>query len=166
MQLPCSSGAIVMSATVIEVQKASGPLTAEDVLLIDAYWRAANYLTVGQLYLRDNPLLRSTLQPEHVKPLILGHWGTTPGLNFIYVHLNRLIREHNLNMIYIAGTGHGGQAVLANVYLEGAYTEYFPGFTRDEAGLKKLFKQFAFPDGVPSHVGPDTPGAIQAGGEL
>lgn len=155
-----------MSINAVHNNVSPTPLPAEELRRLDAYWRAANFLTVGQLYLRDNPLLREPLQVEHIKPLILGHWGTTPGLNFIYVHLNRLIRRHDLNMIYIAGTGHGGQAVLANVYLEGTYTEHFPNFTRDEAGLRNFFKQFAFPNGVPSHVGPDTPGAIQAGGEL
>jgi xylulose-5-phosphate/fructose-6-phosphate phosphoketolase len=152
-----------MSISSIELAKASNPLSAEEIRLLDAYWRAANYLTVGQLYLRENPLLRTPLRREHVKPLVLGHWGTTPGLNFIYVHLNRLIREHDLNMICMAGTGHGGQAILANAYLEGTYTEVFPNFTRDEAGLRRFFKQFAFPNGVPSHVGPDTPGGNSGG---
>ena len=125
---------------------------------MDAYWRAANYLSVGQIYLLDNPLLRVPLEAKHVKPRLLGHWGTSPGLNLIYVHLNRLIREHDLNAIYITGPGHGGPALVANVYLEGTYTEVYPHVTRDEAGLKKLFRQFSFPGGIPSHVAPETPG--------
>jgi xylulose-5-phosphate/fructose-6-phosphate phosphoketolase len=138
-----------------------------DVLdLMDAYWRAANYLSVGQIYLLDNPLLREPLLPEHIKPRLLGHWGTTPGQNFIYVHLNRAIREHDLNMIYIAGPGHGGPALVANTYLEGTYSEIYPAVSRDEAGLKRLFRQFSFPGGIPSHVAPETPGSIHEGGEL
>jgi xylulose-5-phosphate/fructose-6-phosphate phosphoketolase len=133
---------------------------------MDAYWRAANYLSVGQIYLMDNPLLRQPLRAEHVKPRLLGHWGTTPGQNFIYVHLNRIIREHDLDMIYISGPGHGGPAVLANVYLEGTYGEVYPEITSDESGLRKLFQQFSFPGGVPSHVAPETPGSIHEGGEL
>jgi xylulose-5-phosphate/fructose-6-phosphate phosphoketolase len=133
---------------------------------MDAYWRAANYLSVGQIYLLDNPLLREPLRREHIKPRLLGHWGTTPGQNFIYVHLNRVIRERDLDMIYIAGPGHGGPALVANVYLEGTYTEIYPDITRDDAGLKKLCKQFSFPGGIPSHVAPETPGSIHEGGEL
>jgi xylulose-5-phosphate/fructose-6-phosphate phosphoketolase len=133
---------------------------------MDAYWRAANYLSVGQIYLLDNPLLREPLRPEHVKPRLLGHWGTTPGQNFIYVHLNRVIREHDLEMIYISGPGHGGPALVANVYLEGTYTEIYPHITEDAAGLQRLFKQFSFPGGIPSHVAPETPGSIHEGGEL
>jgi xylulose-5-phosphate/fructose-6-phosphate phosphoketolase len=133
---------------------------------MDAYWRAANYLSVGQIYLYDNPLLREPLRPEHVKPRLLGHWGTAPGQNFIYVHLNRAIREYDLDMIYISGPGHGGPAVVANVYMEGTYSEYYPAVTRDEAGLRTLFKQFSFPGGIPSHVAPETPGSIHEGGEL
>src|ERR1700758_5257043 len=133
---------------------------------IDAYWRAANYLSVGQIYLYDNPLLKKPLAPEHVKPRLLGHWGTTPGQNFIYVHLNRAINAHDLNMIYIAGPGHGGPALVANAYLEGAYTEIYSAVTQDEAGLKILFRQFSFPGGIPSHVAPETPGSIHEGGEL
>jgi xylulose-5-phosphate/fructose-6-phosphate phosphoketolase len=133
---------------------------------MDAYWRAANYLSVGQIYLMDNPLLQEPLRAQHVKPRLLGHWGTTPGQNFIYVHLNRMIREHDLDMIYIAGPGHGGPAVIANVYLEGTYSEVYPEITTDEAGLRKLFRQFSFPGGVPSHVAPETPGSIHEGGEL
>ncbi|HZV01956.1 MAG TPA: phosphoketolase family protein [Planctomycetota bacterium] len=141
-------------------------LTQEELALIDAYWRAANYLSVGQIYLLDNPLLRKPLALEHVKPRLLGHWGTTPGQNFVYAHLNRVIREHDLDMIYISGPGHGGPALVANVYLEGTYTEVYPEITQDEPGLKKLFKQFSFPGGIPSHVAPETPGSIHEGGEL
>ena len=133
---------------------------------MDAYWRAANYLAVGQIYLLDNPLLREPLHATHIKPRLLGHWGTTPGQNFIYVHLNRVISEHDLNMIYISGPGHGGPALVANTYLEGTYSEIYPAVTRDEAGLKILFRQFSFPGGIPSHVAPETPGSIHEGGEL
>ena len=133
---------------------------------MDAYWRAANYLSVGQIYLLDNPLLREPLALEHVKPRLLGHWGTTPGQNFIYVHLNRVIREQGLSAIYISGPGHGGPALVANTYLEGTYSEVYPNITQDEAGLKRLFKQFSFPGGIPSHVAPETPGSIHEGGEL
>ena len=134
--------------------------------LIDAYWRAANYLSVGQLYLLANPLLREPLRLEHVKPLIVGHWGTTPGQNFIYAHLNRVIRAHDLNMIYIAGPGHGGPALVGNTYLEGSYSEIYPAISQDEAGLCRLFRQFSFPGGISSHVAPSTPGSIHEGGEL
>ena len=133
---------------------------------MDAYWRASNYLSVGQIYLFDNPLLKAALKPEHVKPRLLGHWGTTPGLNFIYVHLNRLIKEHNLEMIYITGPGHGGPAIVAQAYLEGTYSEFYPEISQDLQGMKKLFKQFSFPGGIPSHVAPETPGSIHEGGEL
>ncbi|HUI59468.1 MAG TPA: phosphoketolase family protein [Steroidobacteraceae bacterium] len=133
---------------------------------MDAYWRAANYLSVGQIYLYDNALLRKPLAPEHIKPRLLGHWGTTPGQNFIYVHLNRIIRAHDLDMIYIAGPGHGGPALVANTYLEGTYSELYPHITRDEEGMRRLFKQFSFPGGIPSHVAPETPGSIHEGGEL
>jgi xylulose-5-phosphate/fructose-6-phosphate phosphoketolase len=133
---------------------------------MDAYWRAANYLSVGQIYLYDNPLLREPLRIEHVKPRLLGHWGTTPGLNFIYVHCNRLIRRDDLNMIYIAGPGHGGPGLVANTYLEGTYSEYYPNISRDEEGMRRLFKQFSFPGGIPSHAAPETPGSINEGGEL
>src|SRR5258708_21980134 len=124
---------------------------------MDAYWRAANYVSVGQIYLRDNPLLREPLKLEHVKHMLLGHWGTTPGQNFIYVHLNRVINEYDLNMVYISGPGHGGPALVSNTYLEGTYSEIYPDISQDEAGLKKLFKQFSFPGGIPSHVSPQTP---------
>lgn len=140
--------------------------TPEQLNAIDAYWRAANYLSVGQMYLRDNPLLREPLKPEHIKAMLLGHWGTTPGQNFIYAHLNRLIRAHDLNMIYLSGPGHGGPALVANTYLEGTYSEVYSTITQDEAGLKKLFTQFSFPGGIPSHVSPECPGSIHEGGEL
>jgi len=146
--------------------ESGGPLAMEELEALDAYWRAANYLSVGQIFLLDNPLLRQPLLPEHVKPRLLGHWGTTPGLNFIYVHLNRVIRERDLDMIFIAGPGHGGPALVANVWLEGTYSEYYPGISEDEAGMKRLFRQFSFPGGVPSHVAPETPGSIHEGGEL
>ena len=123
----------------------SKPLEAEQLHKIDLYWRAANYLSVGQIYLLDNPLLRQPLKKEHVKPRLLGHWGTTPGLNFIYVHCNRIIQQHDLNMIYIAGPGHGGPGLVANTWLEGSYSEFYPNITMDADGMKKLFKQFSFP---------------------
>ncbi len=141
-------------------------LAPEELEKIDAYWRATNYLSVGQIYLLDNPLLREPLAPEHIKPRLLGHWGTTPGLNFIYVHLNRLIKNHDLNAIYICGPGHGGPGMVANTYLEGTYTELYPNITQDEAGMRQLFKQFSFPGGIPSHAAPETPGSIHEGGEL
>lgn len=139
---------------------------ADEARRIDAYWRAANYLSVGQIYLLANPLLRQDLKPEHVKPRLLGHWGTTPGLNFIYVHLNRAIRKYDLNMIYICGPGHGGPGIVANTYLEGTYSEVYSDITEDESGMQKLFRQFSFPGGIPSHVAPETPGSIHEGGEL
>jgi xylulose-5-phosphate/fructose-6-phosphate phosphoketolase len=142
------------------------PLTVEELSKMDRYWRAANYLSVGQIYLRDNPLLREPLKIEHTKPRLLGHWGTTPGLNFVYVHMNRVIKNHDLNAIFIAGPGHGGPGVVANTYLEGAYTELYPEVTQDEAGMKRLFTQFSWPGGIPSHASPDTPGSIHEGGEL
>lgn len=142
------------------------PLDQDLLDKMHAYWRAANYLSVGQIYLYDNPLLKQPLQAKHIKPRLLGHWGTTPGLNFIYVHLNRVIKQGDLNMIYIAGPGHGGPALVANTYLEGSYSETYPEISQDEAGLKRLFKQFSFPGGVPSHVAPETPGSIHEGGEL
>ena len=144
----------------------TNPFTEEQLLQIDAYWRAANYLSVGQIYLLDNPLLRQPLSYEHVKPRLLGHWGTTPGLNFIYAHCNRIIKNHNLDMIYIAGPGHGGPGVVANVWLEGTYSEVYPHVTNDETGMRRLFKQFSFPGGVGSHVTAETPGSIHEGGEL
>ena len=138
----------------------------DELALIDAYWRAANYVSVGQIYLLDNPLLREPLQPGHVKPRLIGHWGTTPGLNFVYAHLNRLIRSRDLDMIYVIGPGHGGPAAVANAYLEGTYSELYPHIGRDEDGLRQLFRQFSFPGGIPSHVAPETPGSIHEGGEL
>src|SRR3989441_3580240 len=134
--------------------------------LMHRYWYAANYLTVGQIYLQDNPLLKEPLRPEHIKPRLLGHWGTSPGLSFMYVHLNRLIQDHDVDMIYLAGPGHGGPAVLANVYLEGTYTEVYQKITRDAEGMRRLFRQFSTPGGVPSHVSVPTPGSIHEGGEL
>jgi len=141
-------------------------LSDKERTLIDAYWRAANYLSVGQIYLYDNPLLKQPLSKDHIKPRLLGHWGTTPGLNFIYAHLNRIIRKHDLDMIYVAGPGHGGPAMVANAYLEGTYSEVYPNVSADEAGMKRLFTQFSFPGGIPSHVAPETPGSIHEGGEL
>jgi xylulose-5-phosphate/fructose-6-phosphate phosphoketolase len=143
-----------------------GPLSAEELHCLDAYWRAANYLSVGQIYLLDNPLLREELRIEHTKPRLLGHWGTTPGLNFVYAHLNRAIRARELNAIYVTGPGHGGPGLVANVYLEGTYTEVYPHIGHDEEGLRRLFRQFSFPGGIPSHVAPETPGSINEGGEL
>ncbi len=145
---------------------AAMPLSNDELRLMNAWWRAANYLSVGQIYLLDNPLLREPLKLEHTKPRLLGHWGTTPGLNFIYVHLNRAIKARDLNMIYIAGPGHGGPGMVANTYLEGTYSEFYPAISRDAEGLRKLFKQFSFPGGIPSHVAPETPGSIHEGGEL
>ncbi len=142
------------------------PLSDDDLARFDAYWRAANYLSVGQIYLLDNPLLREPLTLEHVKPRLLGHWGTTPGLNFVYVHLNRLIRERDLSVLYVTGPGHGGPGIVANTYLEGSYTEHYPDITQDAEGMRKLFRQFSFPGGIPSHTSPETPGSINEGGEL
>ncbi|MGN6700422.1 MAG: phosphoketolase family protein [Thermomicrobiales bacterium] len=145
---------------------ASGPLAADELTLLDRYWRAANYLTVGQIYLQDNPLLREPLRAEQIKPRLLGHWGTSPGLSILYAHLNRLIRQHDLDAIFLAGPGHGGPAVLANVYLEGTYSEVYPDITQDADGLRRFFRQFSTPGGVPSHVSVPTPGSIHEGGEL
>jgi len=140
--------------------------SASDLDLLDRYWRAANYLSVGQIYLLDNALLHEPLRPEHIKPRLLGHWGTTPGLNFIYAHLNRAIRASDLNVIYVCGPGHGGPGMVANTYLEGTYSEIYPDISRDADGLRKLFRQFSFPGGIPSHAAPETPGSIHEGGEL
>ena len=137
-----------------------------EIALLHRYWQAANYLSVGQIYLLDNPLLRGPLKPEHVKPRLLGHWGTTPGLNFIYAHLNRLIQMHDLDMIYVCGPGHGGPGMVANTYLEGSYSEIYPEISSDLDGVRKLFRQFSFPGGIPSHAAPETPGSIHEGGEL
>jgi xylulose-5-phosphate/fructose-6-phosphate phosphoketolase len=144
----------------------TGPLSADELRKMNAYWRAANYLSVGQIYLYANPLLQEPLKIEHIKPRLLGHWGTTPGLNFIYVHCNRLIRKYDLDMIYVTGPGHGGPGLVANTYLEGTYSEYYPNISRDTLGMCRLFKQFSFPGGIPSHVAPETPGSINEGGEL
>ena len=134
------------------------PEMPPELQALDAYWRAANYLSVGQIYLLANPLLHEPLQPEHIKPRLLGHWGTTPGQNFIYAHLNRVITRDDLNMIYISGPGHGGPAVVANTYLEGTYSEIYPNIRRTTTGMQQLFRQFSFPGGIPSHVAPETPG--------
>jgi xylulose-5-phosphate/fructose-6-phosphate phosphoketolase len=144
----------------------SSTLSSDLLAKMNAYWRAANYLSVGQIYLFDNPLLQAPLSIEHVKPRLLGHWGTTPGLNFIYVHLNRIIKQHDLNMMYVIGPGHGGPGIVANTYLEGTYSEVYPEISQDAPGMKRLFKQFSFPGGVPSHVSPEVPGSINEGGEL
>ena len=144
----------------------SNPLTPDTLFKMDAYWRAANYISVGQIYLHKNPLLESPLTLDHVKPRLLGHWGTTPGLNLIYVHLNRLIKEHDLNMMYVTGPGHGGPGIVAHTYLEGSYTEHYPAIERNRSGLERLFRQFSWPQGVPSHVSPEVPGSIHEGGEL
>ncbi len=152
--------------TADEIETAAGPLAPEELRLLDAYWRAANYLSVGQIYLLDNPLLREPLAPEHVKPRLLGHFGTTPGLNLIYAHMNREIKARDLSALYVTGPGHGGPGLVANAYLEGTYSEVYPGIGLDEEGLRRLFRQFSFPGGIPSHVAPETPGSIHEGGEL
>src|SRR6195952_2004964 len=141
-------------------------LSPELLQQLNSYWRAANYLSVGQLYLRDNPLLKEPLQLSHIKNMLLGHWGTTPGQNFIYTHLNRVINKYDLDMIYVSGPGHGGPAVVASTYLEGTYSEVYPNITQDENGLKRLFTQFSYPGGISSHASPQTPGSIHEGGEL
>jgi xylulose-5-phosphate/fructose-6-phosphate phosphoketolase len=141
-------------------------LSADLLEKMDAYWRAANYLSVGQIYLRDNPLLEQPLRLEHIKPRLLGHWGTTTGLNFLYVHLNRLIVENDLDMIFVIGPGHGGPGLVAHSYLEGSYTEFYPAIERNRNGMQRLFRQFSWPGGIPSHVSPETPGSIHEGGEL
>ena len=142
------------------------PLSPDQLERIDAYWRAANYLSVGQIYLLENPLLRQPLTPDQIKPRLLGHWGTTPGINFAWVHLNRVIRERNLDLMIVIGPGHGGPAAVANSYLEGVYSEVYPHIGQDVDGLQRLFRQFSFPGGIPSHVAPETPGSIHEGGEL
>ena len=149
-----------------EPKAAGGPLTPDQLNKMDAWWRAANYLSVGQIYLYKNPLLKTPLKREDIKPRLLGHWGTTPGLNFIYVHLNRIINARDLSIIYVTGPGHGGPGLVANTYLEGTYSEVYPNISQDEEGMRKLFKQFSFPGGIPSHVAPETPGSIHEGGEL
>jgi xylulose-5-phosphate/fructose-6-phosphate phosphoketolase len=155
-----------MNETKLKPATKKATLSANELKLLDAYWRAANYLSVGQIYLLDNPLLKEPLSLEHVKPRLLGHWGTTPGLNFIYVHLNRIINKYDLNMMYVAGPGHGGPAFVANTWLEGTYSEFYPNVAQDAEGMKRLFRQFSFPGGVGSHVTPETPGSIHEGGEL
>jgi len=145
---------------------AASPLSADELARMDAYWRAANYLSVGQIYLLDNPLLKEPLKHEHIKPRLLGHWGTSPGLNMLCVHLNRVIRRDDLNMIYVIGPGHGGPSLVAHAYLEGTYSEVYPNVTQDADGMRTLFRQFSFPGGIPSHVSPETPGSIHEGGEL
>jgi xylulose-5-phosphate/fructose-6-phosphate phosphoketolase len=152
--------------TTLHEPAVAGPLGEEELALIDGYWRAANYLAVGQIYLLDNPLLREPLRLEHVKPRLLGHWGTTPGLNLVYVHLNRVIRAHHRDVLYVAGPGHGGPGLIANTWLEGSYSDCYPAISRDEEGMRRLFRQFSFPGGIPSHVAPETPGSIHEGGEL
>src|SRR4029077_13593506 len=143
-----------------------GPLSASELDALDAWWRAANYLSVGQIYLLGNPLLAEPLRPEHVKPRLLGHWGTTPGLNLIYAHLNRVIQKRDLNVMFVTGPGHGAPGIVANTYLEGTYSEFYPNISRDTEGLKRLFTQFSWPGGIPSHCAPETPGSIHEGGEL
>jgi xylulose-5-phosphate/fructose-6-phosphate phosphoketolase len=156
----------ILSSETATERRPAGPLSPEQLESIDAWWRAANYLAVGQIYLLDNPLLREPLRLEHIKPRLLGHWGTTPGLSFIYVHANRVIKERDLDAMYVIGPGHGAPGVLASVYLEGTYTEVYPHITRDTAGMRKFFRQFSFPGGIPSHVAAETPGSIHEGGEL
>jgi len=156
----------VHAEAVSGVNSSTAPLSSEELRKLNAYWRAANYLSVGQIYLYANPLLKEPLKLEHIKPRLLGHWGTTPGLNFIYVHFNRLIKKYDLDVIYITGPGHGGPGLVANTYLEGTYSELYPNIAQNEDGMQKLFKQFSFPGGIPSHVAPETPGSIHEGGEL
>src|SRR5579863_7308392 len=163
---PVVTSRLQPSAGSTEGQPVKSPLSAEQLRAMDAYWRAANYLSVGQIYLFDNPLLKEPLKREHIKPRLLGHWGTTPGLNMLCVHLNRVIKRDDLNMVYIIGPGHGGPALVAHAYLEGTYSELYPNISQDAEGMKKLFKQFSFPGGIPSHVAPETPGSIHEGGEL
>ncbi len=155
-----------MAQAVLERERSAKALTEKQASLIDAYWRAANYLSVGQIYLYANPLLKEPLSESHIKPRLLGHWGTTPGLNFIYAHMNRIIRDRDLSMIYITGPGHGGPALVANAWMEGTYSEVYPDVSADAEGMERLFKQFSFPGGIPSHVSPETPGSIHEGGEL
>ena len=144
----------------------SAPLSAVQLDRMNRWWNAANYLSIGQIYLPDNPLLREPLKREHVKPRLLGHWGTTPGLNFVYLHLNRIIRERDVSVIFLAGPGHGAPGVVASAWLEGTYSEIYPEVSQDEEGVRRLFRQFSFPGGIPSHAAPDTPGSIHEGGEL
>ncbi|HYP62042.1 MAG TPA: hypothetical protein VEQ36_16585, partial [Thermomicrobiales bacterium] len=161
-----SSAVIADPHEIQSIPVASGPLSDHDLNLINRYWMASNYLTVGQIYLKSNPLLRRPLTFDDIKPRLLGHWGTSPGLNLVYVHMNRLIRERDVNAIYLAGPGHGGPAVVAQVYLEGTYSEIYPTITADAEGMRLLFRQFSTPGGIPSHVSVQTPGSINEGGEL
>src|SRR5213596_2508064 len=158
--------ALTATADIVRPSVSNQPLSPEELRKMNAYWRAANYLSVGQIYLYANPFLREPLKLEHVKPRLLGHWGTTPGLNFIYVHFNRLIKKYDLNVIYVCGPGHGGPGMVANTYIEGTYTEFYSSIQHNEDGLRRLFKQFSFPGGIPSHDAPETPGSIHEGGEL
>ncbi len=155
-----------MTATAPQQREAANVLQPDELKLMHAWWRAANYLSVGQVYLLDNPLLREPLAIEHVKPRLLGHWGTVPGLNFIYLHLNRAIKARDLDVLFIAGPGHGAPGVVASTYLEGTYSEVYPDISRDAEGIRRLFRQFSFPGGIPSHAAPETPGSIHEGGEL
>jgi len=150
----------------IQTVPGTSPLSADELEAMHAWWRAANYLSVGQIYLLANPLLREPLRPEHIKPRLLGHWGTTAGLNFLYVHMNRAIRARRLSAIYVTGPGHGGPGLVASAYLDGTYSQVYPHIALDEEGLRRLFRQFSFPGGIPSHVAPETPGSIHEGGEL
>src|SRR5450432_781162 len=154
-----------LNNTIMEKQKINitNPLSPDQLQKMNAYWHAANYLSVGQIYLYDNPLLKEPLTIEHIKPRLLGHWGTTPGLNFVYAHMNRVIKRDDLNAIYITVPGHGGPGLVANSYLEGSYTETYPAITKDAEGMRRLFRQFSFPGGIPSHVAPETPGSIHEG---
>src|SRR6476469_3024997 len=152
-----------MQSMTTAVTPDDAPLTGAELEQINAWWRAANYLSVGQIYLLDNPLLREPLRPEHVKPRLLGHWGTTPGLNLLYAHVSRLIRRDGFEAIFLAGPGHGGPGLVASTWLEGSYSERYPDVSRDEEGLRRLFRQFSFPGGIPSHVAPETPGSIHEG---
>src|SRR6266849_4907284 len=166
MMLFCEAAVLHDTNTCCRMEDTMPSLDQARLHLMHRYWNAANYLTVGQIYLQANPLLKEPLRPEHIKPRLLGHWGTSPGPSFIYVHLNRLIQDHDVNMIYLAGPGHGGPALLANVYLEGTYSEVYPKVTQDSEGMRLLFRQFSTPGGVPSHVSVPTPGSIHEGGEL
>jgi xylulose-5-phosphate/fructose-6-phosphate phosphoketolase len=157
---------MVVNEAAVRTEIPANPLSEDELRRLDMWFRAANYLSVGQIYLMDNPLLRQNLEPEHVKPRLLGHWGTSPGLNFIYAHLNRAIMQRDLDMIYIIGPGHGGPSLVSAAWLEGTYSEIYPNVPRDAAGMKRLFTQFSFPGGIPSHVAPETPGSIHEGGEL
>src|SRR4026209_882190 len=161
-----AKNAVAKKQDTSKVKAPIGPLSTKELQAVDAYWRASNYLSVGQIYLLDNPLLREPLKREHIKPRLLGHWGTSPGLNMLCVHLNRVIKNKDLSMIYIIGPGHGGPSLVAHAYLEGTYSELYPNISQDAEGMRRLFKQFSFPGGIPSHVAPETPGSIHEGGEL